>query len=361
LGKEVKEQQIENISFTSIPQGEVWVEDYGEPLLQKGWTTPAIFEGDWLASSIAEDRQKRMKADTTFSEQGQVHLSQLQYASLAKAGAQKGIAHQALSYLEGGNIFLGSRANGDAYALIGRDSLAITRELLTRQSGGEVSDQKVLEVIAADLGVPVEGVFPVEQPGEFHLDMRMMPIAPGEYALNDARAAADQQIAWLKEQLSLAVADPNLSKEDVQGLKADFKERAKNLRGEARARAVFEALARKDLEAAGMKVHSLAGVFVDPDQPTRDTSNFFNARHGVNEQGERFSIFMGGTPEEEAYVAEKLLKGTDAQISRLHFLDPAQTEETLGLFGGLKCRTKPDGELVSSQFLKSPNLGRLSA
>lgn len=361
LSKEAKEAQIENMSFLSIPQGEVWVEDYGEPLLQKGWTTPAIFEGDWLSTAIADDRQKRMKGDTTFSEQGQVHESQLQYASLAKAGAQDGIAHQALSYLEGGNIFLGSRVNGEAYALIGRDSLAITRELLTRESGGVISDEKLLEVVAADLGVPVEGVFPVEQPGEFHLDMRMMPIAPGEYALNDAKAAAEQQIVWLQKQLDESLTDKTLSKAEVQDLKADFKERSKSLRAEAKARAVFEVLARKDLEAAGMKVHSLAGVFVDPDEATKDTSNFFNARHGVNEQGERFSVFMGGTPEEEAYVAEKLLKGSDAQISRLHFLDPTQTEETLSLFGGLKCRTKPDGDLVARQDLGNPAIGRLSA
>ena len=70
---------------------------------------------------------------------------------------------------------------------------------------------------------------------------------------------------------------------------------------------------------------------------------------------------MGGKPEEEAFVAEKLLKDYGAGISRLHFLDPAQTADTLSLQGGLKCRTKPDGVLVASDQLAHPAQSRLSA
>lgn len=359
LQSELKEGGIENVSVVGIPVGEVWMEDYGEPMLEKGWIAPAMFEGDWLAGAIEADRERRLPGvDISFSQQGQVHASQLQPAALATAAATGGEARQALSYLEGGNIMTGTRQDGTPYALIGRDSVALTRELLSRQTGSEIPEARALEVIAADLGVEPAQVFPVEQPGEFHVDMRMMPIAPGEVAINDAKAAAEQQIQWLKADLDRDLAD-GLSGEDQ--LKADFEDRCTALREEAEKRAVYEKLTIRDLKAAGIKVHRLPGVFVNPDNPTEDTANFFNARHGVNEQGERFSVFMGGTPEEEALVAEKILKETGAKITRLHFLDPTQTAETLGLWGGLKCRSKPDGQVVSADLLQSPAEGRLSA
>jgi hypothetical protein len=362
LSDELRDAGVQNVSVMGIPGGEVWVEDYGEPLLQKGWVVPAMFEGDWLDETIRESRNERMPdLDISFTQQGQVHLSQLQPAALAKAAATGGVARQALSYLEGGNILTGSRRDGSGYALIGRDSLALTKELLTQQSGSDLTDAQVAEVIGADLGLPAEAVFPMEQPGEFHLDMRMMPLAPGEIALNDAKGAAEQQIGWLRAELERKLADSLIPESEAADLQAEFDERCAALREEAQKRAGYEELTERDLRAAGMKVHRLPGVFVDPDAPSVDTSNFFNARHGVNERGERFSVFMGGKPEEEAFIAEKVLKNADANITRLHFLDPAQTPETLSLWGGLKCRTKPDGELVTPAALQSPTLGRLSA
>jgi hypothetical protein len=350
---ELDSKRVKNISYMGLPEGEVWVEDYGEPLLQKGWVTPAIFEGDWIREAIDEDRQKRFPKDVPcdFGQLGQVHASQLQPTALGQAAALGGQAVQGLAYLEGGNTLTGTRPDGQPYALVGRDSLAVTRRLLQAKS-----DQEVSQAVGSDLGLPASSVFGVEQPGEFHLDMRMMPVAPGEIALNDGKAAAEQQIKWLEAELDRAIQDGG----DASELTAQFEERCTNLRQEGQKRAKWEALTSRDLEAAGMKVHHLPGVFVDPDDPASDTSNFFNARHGVNEQGERFSIFMGGKPEEEAFVAEKLLHA-DLGLTRLHFLDPSQTASTLSLQGGLKCRTKPDGELVPQAQLNHPTQTRLSA
>lgn len=351
---ELDTKRVKNISFLALPEGEVWMEDYGEPLLQKGWVSPAIFEGDWVREAIDEDRQKRFSEDvpSNFGQLGQVHASQLQPAALGTATALGGVAVQGLAYLEGGNTLTGTRANGEAYALVGQDSLAVTKRLLNQQD-----DQKIKEAVGSDLGLPASSVFAVEQPGEFHLDMRMMPVAPGEIALNDAHAAAEQQIKWLEQELKVNLKDPQ---NDAKELRQQFEQRCQNLREEADKRAAYEKLTQRDLEAAGMKVHNLPGVFVDPDYPATDTSNFFNARHGVNESGERFSIFMGGKPEEEAFVADKLLRAK-LGLTRLHFLDPAQTASTLSLQGGLKCRTKPDGELVPVADLSNPVQRRLSA
>lgn len=350
---ELDSKRVKNISYMGLPEGEVWVEDYGEPLLQKGWVTPAIFEGDWMREAIDDARKKRFPKDvpSNFGQLGQVHACQLQPTALGQAAALGGKAVQGLAYLEGGNTLTGTRPDGQPYALVGRDSLAVTRRLLEAKS-----DQQVNEAVGSDLGLPASSVFGVEQPGEFHLDMRMMPVAPGEIALNDAKAAAEQQIKWLKAELNQAIKEGG----DAKELKAQFEERCTNLREEGEKRAKWEALTSRDLEAAGMKVHHLPGVFVDPDYPATDTSNFFNARHGVNEQGERFSIFMGGKPEEEAFVAEKLLHA-ELGLTRLHFLDPSQTASTLSLQGGLKCRTKPDGELVPQAELNHPVQTRLSA
>lgn len=350
---ELDRRRVKNISFMSLPEGEVWVEDYGEPLLQKGWVTPAIFEGDWIRTAIDEGRKKRFPKEvpSDFGQLGQVQACHLQPTALGQAAALGGKAVQGVAYLEGGNTLTGTRPDGQPYALVGQDSLAVTKRLLEA-----TSDQQVREAVAGDLGLPPSAVFPVEQPGEFHLDMRMMPVAPGEIALNDARAAAEQQIKWLQSELNQAIKDGGQAKE----LRKQFKERCQNLREEAEKRAQYESLTTRDLEAAGMKVHHLPGVFVDPDYPSTDTSNFFNARHGVNEQGERFSIFMGGKPEEEAFVAEKLLHA-GVGLTRLHFLDPTQTASTLSLQGGLKCRTKPDGELVPQAELNNPVQNRLSA
>lgn len=351
---ELDKKRVKNISFMSLPEGEVWVEDYGEPLLQKGWVTPAIFEGDWIREAIDDGRKKRFPEEvpSDFGQLGQVHACQLQPTALGQAAALGGKAIQGLAYLEGGNTLTGTRKDGEAYALVGQDSLAVTKKLLKTRS-----DQRVKEAVASDLGLPVASVFAVEQPGEFHLDMRMMPVAPGEIAINDARAAAEQQIQWLEAQLQKDLQDPA---HDAQELRTQFSERSQNLREEANKRAKYEELTTRDLQAAGMKVHHLPGVFVDPDAPATDTSNFFNARHGVNEAGERFSIFMGGKPEEEAFLAEKLLHA-DLGLTRLHFLDPTQTASTLSLQGGLKCRTKPDGELVPLAELNRPVQNRLSA
>ena len=354
LEAELDKKRVKNISYMSLPEGEVWVEDYGEPLLQKGWVTPAIFEGDWIREAIDDARKKRFPEDvpSDFGQLGQVHACQLQPTALGQAAALGGQAVQGVAYLEGGNTLTGTRKNGEPYALVGQDSLAVTKKLLKTKS-----DQKVKDAVGSDLGLPASSVFAVEQPGEFHLDMRMMPVAPGEIALNDARAAAEQQIQWLNAQLQKELQDPANNADD---LRTQFDDRCKNLRTEADKRAKYEALTTRDLEAAGMKVHHLPGVFVDPDYPASDTSNFFNARHGVNEAGERFSIFMGGKPEEEAFVAEKLLHA-DLGLTRLHFLDPTQTASTLSLQGGLKCRTKPDGELVPQEALNNPVQNKLSA
>ena len=239
---------------------------------------------------------------------------------------------QGQSYLEGGNLMPGTRADGTSYVVVGKDSVAITQKLLSQQ-GKPLSMAETLEFIGKELGCP--DVVPVEQPGDFHIDMRMTSIGPGEFVVQDSHEAARLQEAWLREK-----ATP----EQLTQLEAEFK----SMHEAADYVAPLEDKACKDLESAGMKVHRLAGVFKDFESDRdRDGANFFNARHGTNDKGEHFSILMGGTAQEEAYIAKSMLQDAHAPIDHLYFLDPEPNRDTLRLQGGMKCRSKPHGVRVT--------------
>lgn len=349
-----------NISLMEVPHGEVWTEDYSEPSLGGGQITPAIFD-DWggglVSDAIREGRRERFeKLGLTgdFAYHGAVNQGKYQQFALARGTATQGHLRQALSYLEGGNIYTGSRANGDGYVLVGKDSFHVSKRLLEKQTGREWKDEEVSRVIAADLGLKTENVVPIEQPGAFHLDMRLTAVAPGEIMLNDSKAAAEQQISWLKQDVQYQLDQGKISEKEARKKLKTIEGQAQDMRAQAASMAPYEELTRQDLEAAGFKVHRVGGAFVDPEKPSRDTANYFNARHGTNEQGERFTILMGGQPHEEAFMAQKVLEFSQGSISRIHFMDPSVTQKTLDLWGGLKCRTKPEGDLISDNLLHQP-------
>lgn len=351
----------DNVSLMEIPHGEVWMEDYSEPSLNKGQITPAIFEdgysGGLVSEAIREGRKERYAGtglDGGFAYHGAVNQGKYQQAALARGTITKGPLRQALSYMEGGNIFTGTRQNGEGYVLVGKDSFHVSKRLLEKQTGRDWSDAEVSKVIAADLGLDVKNVVPVEQPGAFHLDMRMTAVAPGELMLNDSKAACEQQITWARQAVAEGLKSGLLTQKQADKQLAKIEDKAKAMREQAAKMAPYEEMTAKDLKAAGFTVHRVGGSFVDPNQPTRDTANYFNARHFTNEQGERVSVLMGGQAHEEAFMAQKFFEFSHGTVSRLHFLDPSVTQKTLDLWGGLKCRTKPEGDLISGELLQNP-------
>lgn len=360
--KELKKGGYDNLSYLTADGGEAWVEDYGEPTLAGGRVCPAIFSdsGDQVPNWIAQGRQERFTAhglDGHFAFHGAVNQGKFQPYCLAQGLAEKGSIRQALSYMEGGNIMPGTNANGDGFVLVGKDSFHVSRRLLEKQTGKQWSVEDTKRAIAADLGLKPENVHGIEQPGAFHLDMRMTQVAPGEFLLNDSVAACKQQIEWLKRDLADRT---ELSAEDRTKLEGKLEERSEAMLKQAKLMARYEALTAADLEGAGMKVHRAPGVFVDTSDPGRDVCNFFNVRHGTNESGERFTILMGSTPRHEAFFAPKLFEASGGEISRMHFLDPKVSQTTLDMMGGLKCRTKPEGELVSQALLNEPVRAQLT-
>lgn len=363
MERQLKKLGHDNVSILNAPYGEAWVEDYSEPLLGGGRVTPAIFEDSHYSSlvstSIREGRQQRfdkLGLDGAFAYHGAVNQGQYQRHALAEGLATNAPLRQGLSYMEGGNNYTGTRPNGDGYVLVGKDSFHVSKRLLEKQTGKPWSDTDVKKAIAADLGLKLENVVPVEQPNAFHLDMRMTSVAPGEFLLQDSVMAANQQIAWMKEDLA---SRTDLSDKDRAKHERAIEKRGNVMLENARKAKAYEDLTAADLVANGFGVHRIAGSFVDENRPDQDRANFFNARNGTNEQGERFTILMGGVPREEAFMAETFFKESNGTISHLHFLDPSVSRQTLDMMGGLKCRTKPGGDLVSQESIAQPVSGQL--
>ena len=319
-----------------------WPEDYSEPLLQGGRVVPAPFEvkGKSLSEVLSETRRARYEPlglSSDFTAQGAVDRGGYQKQGQIQGYLYGEKVYQAQSYVEGGNLISGLRADGTPYVLIGQDSMELSRALLTEKLGRPASDDELKQSLAADYGVLPGQVFGVEQPAEFHLDMRMTPVAPGVMALQDSKLAAQMQAAWIREEMGSQLTPAQNERIEAMILKAETA-------------AQYEALTRRDLEKAGIKVIPLAGVFRNLDDQVSDGANFFNARHGTNASGEKYTVMMGGTARQEAYIAEQLLGHHGLPIDRLYFLDPEQNRETLPKHGGLKCRTKPHGQLASNQL-----------
>ncbi len=384
----VRDQMDDNVSLLPISMaGDIWTEDYGELTLQGGVAIPAFLDDPELVPrSIYQDRIRRFypgakipeNADyeslvmsqfplAAFNIQGSVSQGNLQWGLAALARSANQPMRENLSHVEGGNILFGALPNHEGYALVGRDSLAVTRAKLGLDLGREVDEKAALGAIARDHGQKAPNVYAVEQPGEFHIDMRMMCIGPGEVVLNDAREAAEVQAGWLRDDLVKGTPrHPGPESSVWQRLnyhrKVFFHKRRERrlegqiaaLREEGERRGFYEDLTARDLKTAGLTVHRMAGVFVDPENPTEDMFNFVNGRPGVDRANQRFFVGLGGDSRSEVYVARKLMQDLPTGIVRLHFLDRELTPSTLGLFGGIKCRTKPQGELVARQQLKSP-------
>lgn len=391
---DVIEMVEENVSVLPLAvNGDIWNEDYGERTLAGGASVPAFIEDpDFVPEVIHKDRIRRFYPgveipDTddyetlcaerfplaAFSCQGSVSAGNLQWALMALARSSKGTVRENFSHVEGGNALFGSLPNGEGYGLVGRDSVAVTRAKLAADLGRDVSERAALAWIARDHGLEPCNVHPVEQPGEFHLDMRLMALGPGEVVLNDSREAAEVQVGWLKDDLAAAKPRHPAPQSSIwqrfnyhrkvffhRRRELALESKVAALRAEGEKRAGYEELTCKDLQAAGMTVHRMAGVFVHPDRPEEDQYNFLNGRPGVNDENQRFFVGLGGDSRSEVYVARKLMQELPTGIGRVHFMDRELTPETLELFGGIKCRTKPEGDLVEKADLNAPAAAQMT-
>jgi hypothetical protein len=121
--------------------------------------------------------------------------------AIGLASALNAIPVMNLTYNEGGNTLMGERDSGP-YVIIGLDSYDVSKSLMEKDLGREMTDDEVRMAFAIDYGVLKENVYFVEQPGDFHLDMSLAVVGKNTILVNDATLAqhefeAHQQL-WLQ-------------------------------------------------------------------------------------------------------------------------------------------------------------------
>jgi hypothetical protein len=354
-------QERANVTVIQVAAQDVWAEDHGEMSVDgtASYSTLVDTRDDQrlIEDAILSDRAKRLPGlPTDFEMHGRVELrrGQKNIAALGLAGNTK--LRENFGYLEGGNVLTGSKADGSGYALVGRDSVAVTRAALARDLGRPVSESEALLAISKDLGVEPGSVVPVEQPGDFHIDMYLSVVGDGEVIVNDAREAAALQEKWMREDHARSKPVPSSgapegssafrSKMDAWTRAGSQLERSlTTLRQDAELAAKYEAKVVSDLEAGGMKVHRMAGVFKDPGT-MRPEMNFMNTEKGTGTDGKRFIVALGGEARAQQYVTAKMTELMGDKAPRMHFLDSRLTQPTLDLNGGISCRVKSEGTLI---------------
>jgi hypothetical protein len=282
--------------------------------------------------------------------------AQLTFVGLALASGQTARAN--LCAVEGGNMLVGTSKDGKTHAFVGRDSFELSKRVLQaelkQELGGagahKVDEALVMLALSKDLGVPVEQVHVVEQPADYHLDVKMIPIAPGEFLVNDSVAAVARQRTWALADHARREPKPprhvtaeanerfKVDHDDWLDSKAHIEERLKTVEEAAHRGADGEARAQRDLEAAGFKVHRVAAVYP---WGAMTPMSFLNAEQGRGKDGERFYIALGGDKRgEKAFLDDMKAIGVD--IARFYFLDRQLTFNTLQAGGGVNCRCKPE-------------------
>lgn len=318
-----------------------------------GLEAPYDLTGDAL------DREMRRKFPLIeFWDHGHVDVNNLQENYVA-LGASMGVnVRENFTYLEGGNVIPGTLPNGEGFALVGRDSLAISKSVLERDLGRPVKHEEVIVAAAKDLGVKPEYVYPVEQPGDYHIDMHMSLIGPGRVLLNDSREAARLTVQWAREDHAAErprkpapganVADWMRYSSELDRWRArteEFEGMYKAFLYDIERRAGYEARTQADLEAAGLRVERAATVFrfpYDDEGYLKPYMNFSNCEQGLNKKGERYMIFLGGDPRAEAYLVNKLTQDLAVEVKRIHFLpEVASYQMLVNAAAGINCLAKP--------------------
>ncbi|MFD4636416.1 hypothetical protein ACFWN2_03810 [Lentzea sp. NPDC058436] len=210
-------------------------------------------------------------------------------------------------YAEGGNLIVGENAAGETIALVGRDSIAAT--------AGEylfVDDDPVLALIAEDLGIAVQRVIPVEQPGKFHLDMGLLFVGKGVVLLNDSGA-------------QLGAAETRLT---------NFpNDASRRHAAKLRLQCGLEALAARDLAAAGLTVHRHK-------LESGSVYNFFNGEF-VADENDQVHYLTNGTSTEAAMKSFVGLLVDELKVAVAVHTSPAgAAEHSLESQGGVGCRIK---------------------
>jgi hypothetical protein len=360
--KEYREQKLDNVKVVTMdtpnPEaGDFWTEDQGDLDAAGGVAVPAILRQGKLAptftgqeEALASRTSRGWKDRNAVPVVGAVGVRDSHESLVALAVATGRPLRVNLSHVEGGNQLTGTLPNGQRYALIGKDSVAVTGALLTRDLGHKVTLDEAKAAIAHDLGIDPKNVFDIEQPGDFHLDMAMSLMKPGQVMLNDARAAFEAQTKWLEADHAAKKPEKKTGEkpEHLQGRMKAWSDAGKalqdqlsNLKKAYGVKSGLEKLAEADLKKAGLDVVRVPGVFLDPKSTDHQLMNFLNGEGGQNPSGKSFFITQGGDP--RAQDAFKAILEKNVGVNTVHFLDRELSQLTLHDMGGISCRARAEG------------------
>lgn len=286
------------------------------------------------------------------------------------------------SYLEGGNLLAGTTSDSRSFALIGRDSLvvsafhldaqgafssrAVSAKLSEMERSGRITQRDIdataeklalaeratswwaptsvnsshyreagpflakleltKEIIANDVDLPLDRVVFVTQP-EFHIDMHLRPLAPGEILVQHPTVCV--------QLIDEALRDPRLQSWEAQELYA----MRDNAVQEARVLGhVYDQIVQ-EIEDAGLLAIPTPGVFMGYRH-----ANFMNAVPGTTPNDQTYFLTNASSikPLERAF--ERFVKSLG--VDRVEFLGGegggprtlSASEESLDLAGGLDCR-----------------------
>lgn len=264
------------------------------------------------------------------------------YGSIDKEtlAAELGLSlHHASTHVEGGNMLSGRHADGRTFVIVGRDSVAISQAMWQYNGFSiDATEDDVAAAIQADYGV--DELYVVDQPGDFHLDVCMTVLNPGEVLINDSRAACEQEIAWMwenyqaREPRRKGRKKPNAKQMRAWEAEGDeLRAHAADLRDRAAEQIAHEDRVAVHLEEAGLSVVRLPWRM----HSNWGHTNFFNGVAMTLPELGRVFITQGGSPWAEARAVQDLAK---LGIDHVYFLDPQASNASLQKEGGLACRTK---------------------
>lgn len=321
----------------SSNEGYEWLEDGGEILADGSVRTlPVTGHKDFNEDLNAIHRQRYVPSLGLGNRIGSAveNHQQATFVHLAKTqGRQQSIFQ---TYPEGGNHVPGTLPNGEPYVVVGIDTIEYSQQMLGRQRGVTpyLPWDQTVEAFADDLGVKPENVRIVEQPGDFHADMRMALFGNKTVVINDARQAFALETQWMRDDFAAGRVPGGTFFHQHLERKIEEAQRA------AEQQAPLEDAAAADLTAAGFTVHRVAGVFEHLEQ----RSSFLNMESGTNPRGEKFAITAGGDPRAQAYFLAQI-KALSLDLDHIHFLAPNIARTLADYNGGANCRMKSEGRL----------------
>lgn len=355
-------RDFRNLDVVEHPAGRTyrWAEDNGDIAEDGSVRYPARISGDDVSEGMTKGRAKRFYrgvrdqdltfcdpkeirneySKTNFPRQGGVAIRDATDAKASVAAATNTNAKEMVTYLEGGNVLMMEGRDGERHAVVGMDTRDIAMHTLQKELGRPVHETEVKRWIGHDLGVTASQVSFVEQPGDFHLDMSMVPLADGKMMVNDSMKSYANQEKWLRQDHAAKRPPINSTQYTAwtqDGAKLEQQLGALERRYQKLAQA--EAKTVEDLRRNGVEVVRMGGRYFDPERPKDEIMNFINGEGGTNPGGDRFFVTLGGDPRAQAYAAKALTAHAEGP-DRVYFMGARRSELLLRSQGGLSCVVK---------------------